>query len=78
LETQTKYCGFVGLNTQEMKSGNTKKILEVLGIIIVTAVLLALFGFLIHAFAFFYGGRLLGMLGFVIYLIVKLEHNPPN
>ena len=58
-----------------MKFDNTKKILEVSGLIIIaTAVLLSLLGFLSHAFAFFYGGILLGMLGFVIYLIGKLEN----
>lgn len=61
-----------------MKS-NTKKILEVAGIIIlVTAVLSVLLGALSHNGAFFISGMLLGMFGFVIYLIGKLEHNPPN
>ena len=58
---------------------NAKKILEVAGIIIVvTAVLLVLLGFVSHNVAFFSGGMLLVLFGFVIYLIGKLEHKPPN
>jgi hypothetical protein len=54
---------------------NTKNIIKVSGLITTAAGVLLLFmGFFTHAFAFFYGGILLALFGFVIYLIGKLEH----
>jgi hypothetical protein len=57
-----------------MTSDNTKNILKAAGLITITiSVLIFFLGFFAHALAFFYGGILLAMFGFVIYLIGRLE-----
>ncbi len=57
-----------------MASNNTKNILKASGLLAtVIGALLLFVGLIAHAFAFFYGGLLLALLGFPIYLIGILE-----